>query len=78
MDSSLRHNTSCPTYQNGHNTKNRDVEAALNIANASVSTMISGETLLPFRKANSTSQYHTGTKNTPRPPAPGASLVSLT
>lgn len=32
--------------QSGHNTKNRDAEAAVNIAIAGVSTIISGETLL--------------------------------
>jgi hypothetical protein len=77
MGSSVWYNTFCPTYQIGHNTKNRDIEAVLNIAIAGVSTMNSEETLPPFRNANSTSQCHTGTKNTPRLPVPGASLISL-
>jgi hypothetical protein len=62
MGTSVCYSTFCPAYQNGHDTKNRDVEAAVTIAVAGISTMISGETLPPYRKANSNSQYHTGIK----------------
>jgi hypothetical protein len=52
------YNSACPSYQRGCNTKNRDVEAAINIALAGTSRITTGFTLPPFER--STSHLNTG------------------
>ncbi|KAJ2958889.1 hypothetical protein NQZ79_g5568 [Umbelopsis isabellina] len=74
--SSVCFNTNCPSYKSGCNTKNRDVEAAVCIALAGVSTMLSGHTLPPFTR--NTSQSYTGQAFNRVPPVTGAALVPAT
>lgn len=50
---SLCLNRKCPRYKTGHNTMNRDVEAAKCIALAVISRMVSGATLPPFTSKSS-------------------------
>jgi hypothetical protein len=57
LGSSICYNLKCPTCQNGTNTKNRDVEAAVCIALSGIITMLTGKPLPPFTK---TSEFHTG------------------
>ena len=70
--SSICYNDDCPSYKRGSNTKNRDVEAAVNIAIAGISRITTGSTLPPFI---STSHYHTGTTTHREPPVTVASQV---
>jgi hypothetical protein len=71
--SSVCYNGDCPSYQRGCNTKNRDVEAAVNIAMAGISRMTTGSTLPPFER--STSHYKTGRHGNREPLVTGAPLV---
>lgn len=70
---SICYNPLCPTYKNGTNSKNRDVEAAACIAIAGMTTMIYGHPLPPF--AVNTSQSKTGELYNRAPPVTGAMLV---
>jgi hypothetical protein len=73
--SSVSYNSVCPSYQHGCNTKNRDVEAAINIALAGTSRITTGFTLPPFER--STSHLNTGTHphRITKPPVTGAPQV---
>ena len=71
--SSVCYSGDCPSYQRGCNTKNRDVEAAVNIAMAGISRMTTGSTLPPFER--STSHYKTGRHGNREPLVTGAPLV---
>ena len=51
-------NSSCPSYQTGTNTRNRDVEAAKCIAIASTCQILKGSRPLPLAK-NKISQFNT-------------------
>ena len=74
--SSVCYNSKCPSYKSGCNTKNRDVEAAVCIALAGMSTMLIAHTLPPFTR--NTSQSYTGQASNRVPPVTGAAQVPAT
>ena len=73
--SSVCYNSACPSYQRGCNTKNRDVEAAINISLAGTSRITTGFTLPPFER--SASHLNTGIHphSVTKPPVTGAPQV---
>jgi hypothetical protein len=73
--SSICYNSNCSSYKLGSNTKNRDVDAAVNIALTGMAILLTGNTLPAF--SFDTSQYQLGNQNTAFPSVTDVSLVPV-